>query len=827
MLILLKHILRNIRGNRFRSILIIFALAISTMVLFLNLTIKDDLVKKYTSILQGAFQSFDVMITSNDPDSDGYFDLEKVDLSGIKDKQIFDFSFAYGVYIKDDENLTVSLIGSDRQTLQDSGLCTLEEKSEAFDVSDDNQIIVSKKTAEKYGWKLDDNLTIYTKDGEHKLKITGIAKSYGFFLVENNEIYLMSTKSLACTCAGKAGEICQLMIDLPDNTDLDQVQKTLETANPGNSIQILLDKGSIDSALTMINQLLTIILCLVIGLNIFIIASITKLIMATRIPVVGTFRSVGASKWKMNFILILENAMFGVIGAAIGIAFGVLLRNPISGIFISAGDAMDYLNIKLEYRVSYFVLSILFGIVLQVLVTLSSILKAGRRSIKDNIFNSLSSQARISKKKTIFGVVLLIASAVVYFINTRYQFLLSISTMVLALFGAVLLLPILTKYLAKLLSSLFGSMFGGPARLGMKNISSSKTIRSSITLITVGLSLILMVYGAVNSLNKMMEGANITYDLSIDRLSEPESNYQYIEKLDGINHIQFAYSYYTKGKINEKDAEYIVAGGNHYLPGMEGDEKLLDKLKDNEMLVDEYYAYQNNFSIGDEVTLESKNFKIKEATYKIVGYLDATNYSTRRNVFIITVAEYTKNILEIPSNVEIYANQGQDIEKIKEMLVKKLAGTGAVIQTKEEYLDSMKEGNQSIINMVTVILGLSVLLAIFGLINNQMIGFIQRKREYAVLYSVSMGRAQLRSMIFFESLGTFLTGTAFAFALSQWLIRLLYGLLKSIGMGYQVELQLVSMLQIGGIVLVILLLTMISPVRKISKLNIVNELKYE
>lgn len=827
MLILLKHILRNIRENRFRSILIIFSLAISTMVLFLNLTIKDDVAKKYTSVMQGAYQDYDISIEKNDPDGTGYFDEKDVNLSGVKTDRIFCLSFAYGTYIKGKENITVNLFGSDRQVLKDTGLCTLVKKSDDFDTKDNNQIIVSKKAAKRYNWKLNDEITIYTKDGEHKLKLTGIAKSFGFFLGENDGVFIMTTKDFTCKSAGEGNKIRELYLDLPKGTDLDKAKAALVKANSDYMVNILVDQDSIDSALTMINQLLSIILFMVICLNIFVITSITKLIMATRIPVVGTFRSVGASKWKMNFILILENAIYGIIGAVIGIILGVLVRNPMSGIFITAGDAFDYLNIKLEYKASYFVLSVLFAVGLQILITLSSILKAGRRSIKDSIFNTLRTQAKISRKKTVIGLLFMIASVVIYFINTRFIFGLSILALALALFGAVFMLPLLTGLLAKLFCQVFGKLFGGSARLGMNNISSSKTIRSSITLVTVGLSLILLVYGAINSMNTLLDGSEMAYDIQITGVPEKATNYQNIEDMKGIDHIKFDYFYFLNGKMNGKKDEYAMVGADHYFLGIQGDNTLIKNLKDNEILIDEYYAYQHNLKIGKKVALSAQDFKNRKINYTIAGFINSTRFSTRRNVFIITVNSYTKELLDKPSVIEVYADKGQNVDRLKKDLIKKLAGTGATAETKAEYLKSMKDSNQSLINMVTVILGLSVLLAVFGLINNQMIGFIQRKREYAVLYSVSMSRAQLRKMIFFESLGTFLAGTIFAAVLSEWLIKLLFTVLKSIGMGFPIELQLIPMLQVVGVVLLVLLITAISPMRKISKLNIINELKYE
>lgn len=825
MLVLLKHILRNIRENKFRSVLIIISLAVSTMVLFLNLTIKDDLVKKYTSVLQGAYQDYDMVIYSNDADDNGYFQPDELDLSELDAEHILNISAAFGVYMQGEENITVNLLGFDRLLLQDTNLCVFEEKSEDYDPEDEDQIIVSRKTVDKYSWKLNDEITIYAKDGEHRLRITGIARTEGFFLAEFDGVYIITPREFTSLCSGEANSIVQVLLDFPKGTDLKAVEAKFEKENVNFGMDILTETESLENSLTVINRLLTIVLSLVIGLNIFIISSITKLIMATRIPVVGTFRSVGASKGKMHFILILENAVFGVFGAMIGIVLGILVRNPISDIFISAGDAFEYLNVKLEFKISYVILSVCFSVGLQIMITLSSILKASRKSIRDTIFNTLSTQARISKRRTTVGIIILLLSVVIYVINTRYDFLLSILALLSALAGAVLILPLLTKYMAILLSAVFGKLFGGPAAVGMKNISSSKTIRSSITLVTVGLALILMVYGATTSLNQMFATDDMDFNVRISGLMDPAEKYHYIEEVEGVDHIKFDYYFFVQGKMNGNDTSYVIVGTDRYSLGLKGEEELLSELKEGQVLVDQYFAFKHDIEIGDELELESEFFNSKKVAYKVTGFMDSTYFNSQRNVFIVTEEEYKKELGQVPSIIEVYTNQDEKL--VKENLIKKLAGTGANVQTLDEYIERQKQSSDSIINMVSVILGLSIILAIFGLINNQMIGFIQRKREYAVLYSVAMSRAQLRRMIFCESLGTFLAGGIFGFILSQWLLKLLYGVLMAIGMGYPLKFELASMFQIGGIVLIILLVTTISPIRKISKLNIVNELKYE
>ncbi len=827
MKILLKHILRNIRQYKFRSILIIFSLAVSTMVMFLNLTIKDDITKKYTSVLLGVHQSYDLLVGSDYFNDQGYFDTELLKLDMVEPDHILYSLNAYAFYDEQGVSSEVILRGYDRHLLLDTQLCELEVKSPDFDLQDPRQVIISRKNADKFGWSLGDSVRVYTRLGEEQLTITGIAKSSGHFLAEYDNVYMITNLDYAEMFSGQEGKVQRVLLDFPDDTELEEVAEKITAANEHFNAGILGDKETIRSSLTRINQLLNIILSMVIGLNLYIIASLTKLMMATRIPVVGTFRSIGATKGKVNFILILENAVFGLIGSAFGIGFGILARKPMSGLFINAGDAFDYMNVSLEYKASYFLYSILFSMGMQIFISLSSILKASRRSIKDNIFNTLSTMPRISKKKILLGIAMLLLSFVLNYINKKYAFVLALISLVLAMVGAVYLTPLITRLVAKPLSVLAGRLFGGPVGLGMKSISASKPIRSSITLITVSLSLVIMVNAAIHSFNEMFDSFDkfTDYDVSVYWLSEEEGEYLYLEELEGIEHIEFRYSTYRNAQINGEKLSYILLGTEEFYSGIKGEQEQLAHLSGNEILIDEYFARIHEYQLGDQLRLELDLLEEGERSYVVAGYIDATYYTNQRNLMVINKDEYQSIYGKVPSLIEVYCNR--DADEVKNMLMKELAGTGAYIETLKEDLAQQKSSNQSVINMAAGILALSVLLAICGLLNNQMIGFIQRKREYAVLYSISMSRAQLKRMIFAEALGTFLAGGAYATVISIWLIRLLNKVLMSIGMGYPIGLELDKLLQVLGVVLLLILVTSLSPMRKISKLRVIEEIKYE
>lgn len=828
MRIIFKHILRNIRENKFRSILIVFSLAVSTMVMFMNLTIKDDLTNKYKSVLQGAYQDYDIEIFPKSENINGqYFDKKDLDLSGINIDNDQDFAYGSGIYTYEDKNIDVGLFGCDRETFVNNKLATLVEKSSDYDAKDVNQIIISKKNADKYKIKLGDTVKVNVRGGEDEYKVTAFAETGGYFLMEDDSFFIITDIKYVQDLNGKPNIIEDVMIDLKDGEDAKAAAEILTKNNPDFQVYTLVDGDAIEEALSMINQLLIVVMVAVVILNFYVIRNIIKLIMATRMPVVGTFRSIGATKAKMNLILIFENVVYGVLGSIFGIIFGMLIREPISSIFISAGDAFDYVNIDYGFKPSYIIISVGFSVVLQIAIALSSIIKAGKKSIKDTIFNTLSTSAGIKIRKIIIGFILMAASVVLYFINDNYNIAIAGISIICAISGAVMILPIFTLWVAKILTVINRKLFGPAAELGTKTLHKSKTTRSSIVLITVSIAIMMVIYMTVLSISDIFTKAEDTVegDILIDGLDMEEDEYKFLNDVEGIERIKMRYYFYDVFALNGKDAEFGVFGATGEDSEIEIDSKLVNNLRNNEIVVDKYYAKQNNIKIGDEITIDSEYMKIRNNKYIVKGFMDSSNFTTSRNMMCVNKEEYFASFSSVPSQMYVFVNNNPD--KMKEELRKLLAGTNARIRTKDEFIEAQRQSTNSILGMVEAMLGLSVVLSVFGLMNNQIIGFIQKKKEYAVLYSTSMSKKQLKIMVLFEVLGTFFCGCIFGMGLSLWVVQVLEQILYSIGLCIDISIKFKQLFIAVGGIFVILSLTSIRPIRKVSKIKVVEEIKYE
>ena len=188
---------------------------------------------------------------------------------------------------------------------------------------------------------------------------------------------------------------------------------------------------------------------------------------------------------------------------------------------------------------------------------------------------------------------------------------------------------------------------------------------------------------------------------------------------------------------------------------------------------------------------------------------------------------YIENIHKIPMQVHIKIKDNVDIDKLKENIDDTMKELNLTIQTVDEYITAQEESTAAIVSLFYIVIGLAVVLSFIGIINNQIISFIQRRKELAVLNSTCMSKGQLKKMLFFETVLANVISAGIAIMASILATDMIDNFMKGLSMYVQVEYSLKTALVFAGVIILLLVFTLISPLRRLKKMNIVNEIKYE
>lgn len=810
MKIILKHILNNIKEHKFRSILIVFSLSITITVLMLCMTMKDNIVDKYEEYLNKTTGDTDILVTTNkdilySEINDINNDYSKVPYIGY---QIDKHKFIYGINLND--VLNEKLLANYKVT----------------NLNDD-EVIITKKRADKENLKIGSKINI----DSYTLTVVDIVDSYGMFLASDNgeedTYYLTTIKTVNKIKNNNDVYINGFLVDVGDE-DYNSAKEYLINYNKDFSVSVI--RQDFESSLNQIENMMILLLILVCFVSIYIISSMLKLILEERIPVIGTFRSVGASRIKMNFILFLENAVYGIISAIIGYVLGILISYPLSSVFISTGNVKLTNQSNFQINPLYALIAVLFGILIQLIVTLLELRKTKKKCIKEIIFNTQETKYQLSYTKVIVGLALFIIGIILYIINNKYNFVLAILSIGLTIIGFSYLIPFVLKIISKLLSKIYQKLNFNILYLASKNIYGNKIVISLTTLLTIVVSLVIMIYNISYSIKMIYADfrSYVDYNVIVMNFEGIEKEYEYLLDDNDIESYSYVYFNWNNAYINGVNKNFVIVGydqNSDFLKLQNSFKFNSDKvntLSANEMIIDEAYATKNGYKIGDELTIEYEGYEKK--VYTIVDYVDSSHFTASRCVGIINIDSFKKYYTNIPVQLIIKtSNQDNTIKNIEN----KTSGTNLTVQSFDDYIKSDEESTNSIMVIVYIVLGFSVGLAFIGILNNEIIAFYQRKRELAILNSTCMTKRQLYKLLILEHVHSFVIACLLGLGLGAILTKLIEVSISGIGIYMKMSFDALGSVLILGLIFVVVISSILMPIVKLKKMKIVEEIKYE
>ena len=149
----------------------------------------------------------------------------------------------------------------------------------------------------------------------------------------------------------------------------------------------------------------------------------------------------------------------------------------------------------------------------------------------------------------------------------------------------------------------------------------------------------------------------------------------------------------------------------------------------------------------------------------------------------------------------------------------------AQVETAEQFKDGQISQLNMALNIVYALLGLSVIVSLFGIVNTLVLSVFERTRELGMLRAIGMTRRQVRRMIRHESVVTALIGATFGVGVGMFLAGIVTHALSDYGIVFAVPYK--SLVVFGGVAIVAGMLAAILPARRASRLNVLKALQYE
>src|SRR5579859_533282 len=534
------------------------------------------------------------------------------------------------------------------------------------------------------------------------------------------------------------------------------------------------DQQRVQTALGFVSYILLAFGFIALVVGTFIIYNTFSMLVAQRLRELALLRAVGASRRQIRRSVLLEAGVIGAIGSALGLAGGVGLAYGLHALLDAFNVGLPSGSLLLSARTV--VVTMLAGIV----VTLLSANAPSRRAAKippvaamrDEFAAPATSTLR---RRTVAGVLVAglgvigtVAGALSGSGGSEATFI-GVGLVAVGA-GALLLSPVLARWVITPLGRALGRPFGTVGRLARTNAvrNPRRTAATSFAL-TLGLLLVSGV-AVIGSSMKSSIGAlfdnNVTADYmlttSVD-VNVPLPAAQAAQRVPGVGSVTQLHG--LRAQLDSGGASDGIA-----VEGPLGSVIRVNTIRGSAapapgtIVISQTQSNKAGWGMGTVHTLSTHNgHTVRErvaGVYKdnqLLGPWLVTSDAYRTLVPQNQWSDFVALVKVAPgaSSAAVRA----DIEKVT-------APYYIVdVQTRSEFKGQVASQVNSLLGLLYGLLGLAIIIAILGIINTLALSVVERRREIGMLRAVGMQRRQVRRMIYLESLLIAVFGAALGLVL--------------------------------------------------------------
>ncbi|MBN2736503.1 MAG: FtsX-like permease family protein [Spirochaetales bacterium] len=827
MRIIIKYLLNNIKEKKMRSILVIFAILVSSALFFASNAIGTTTKETYIKRLSKYYGQADIMIYPRPGSPDHFFHSYILDDFKDSIEGYLGVLFASGKY-HGSEDIDLGLYAVDLEELQQINPVILPDNFNLKDFSGP-QIIINQVFAEKIQKKTGDFLDLDTNGIQKKLKIAAVIPPTGPLSEDpwnKNAILPFDYLSRIYHTNGRISQVYIKSKDHDKRMDLiNRLTQTFPRLLPQETIR----EPDIENWTSQITMPFLIMVTLLLCTSIFIIFTSFQVICKERLPVIGTFRSIGATKWDTSWLFIIEALFYGITGGLIGIALGFVILYMMT--WISLPQWLKDEELKIFFTNDQLISSFFLAVLISMVSSLIPILTSSRIPPKDVILNTVQHKAMNKKKRLIAGIILVVLGLLLpYLVQKELILFVTIISMIMLVAAVIQLSPFLSSFFINFIQKIYLVIFGNLGVLSAKNLKDNAGMQHNISLLAIGISSLLLIYTISTSVNiqitDLFKKANFEIMVWSGRM-----NLNFENTVRGLDGVKETYGIYDKwsteiegmyGDISSLqgiDTSRYNDFWQYHIPNKNKLFKTLDNGRN--IILGIALKQQFDLELGDIITLKMDK---GPREYRIIGFFDTLWNSGSHGLI-------SQRFFKMDNNAKYYSDLYVRTEKKPEDVIQIIKNRFARSRANAQTIDEMAKLNKDANNQMFILLqGFSIMalvIGVIGVINNFILGFIERKKSLALLRTVGLSQTQMIKMIFIEALTQGLIG-GIAGLLSGCLMivivpRLLTAMELYLPLVYSPFLFIIFLFA-GAI---ICMAASISPALRSKKLNTLEALKYE
>ena len=708
----------------------------------------------------------------------------------------------------------------------------------------DGEVALLKATADAEGFELGDMIELAGQTGTTEYELSGIAtlgetESFG------GATAAVLTLAEAQRLTGKQGSFDQITIAADPGVSPNQLVATLERELP-RSLQIQTGEENAQSAqqdvgefIGFLQTALLIFAAIALFVAAFLIFNTFSITVAQRTREFAMLRTLGAGRRQILTAVGLEALGIGVLASVAGMLAGLAFAPAITALFEAAGIDLPSDGSVVEPR------TVIVSLVIGILVTLLAALLPARRATRVPPVQGLREGAvletsRQRGRRNVAGLLLAGVGAAAMLLGVLEVLKpgeLGVGIGALGVFvGVALLSPRLVGPLATAFGKPIERLRGLPGRLAREN-SVRNPGRTAITAaaLMIGVALVSFVAIFAAGIRSSIDSAidsTLQGDLIVsntDGFSDiPARVADEVGSLDGVEAASALR--YTQDEVEGAGAGYLTlldpetAAEVISLDWRQGSAATLGKLEASDAVVESGWAEENGIAVGESFTALTPGGN--RLDLKAIGsFRDETDFVGDYATSDANATAYDEE--RTVSNVFVNLRDGASASAVRgeiETLASERFPT-VQVQDQQGLKDSISDQLGTLLGVVYALLGLAVVVSLFGIVNTLVLSIHERTRELGLLRAVGASRSQVRRIVRYEAVITALIGAVLGLALG-----VAFAALVSIPLtdeGFVLAIPFGTLAVLLAVAVIAGVVAAIGPARRASRIDVLEALSYE
>lgn len=820
MKIYLKYVFSVALEKKGRLGLLLTTISLITALFIASLSTNSTVENVMTEQLRGIYGDYNISIQQKNLSREPLFD------SKVLDSYEFNDSCKYIALKGESKDIDVVYYYFDKNDIKKLNTLKIIEGSK--EIKESKGVYISENSAKLLEKKLGQYLDIEINNTIEKYKILGICEDKGILKnADNSTISLVTVEDdLIEKLKIKNNQYSAILL----NVDRDEVDDFISNFYNNSDVKNLdisktIDPQLIDEQINSLNITLYIMFLIILVMSTYIIYCTFKLIITDRLKAMGTLLSIGAKFRNISFLILLEGAIYGIIGGFIGLGLGVVITKVLA--YLANPVPFNEINANIDN--SYFILGIIFAILLSCVTASLPLIKLRKIEVKNIILNIDNKKANKSIKTLIIGILALVATLVIYIINPYIAYKGAVLEIILLFFSVLLLTNFIIDILSNILLIIIKKI-NIDIYLALNNIKNSIYIKSVTILFVISTITIIMFFSLKDSIKNEISGSyeKMNYDLTVDVQALYKKELE--KKVEEISEIEKKYTISNMTGVlkGDKHSKLNLVGvdSNEYINfdsymAYENKESELKNLGDveNGIIISKQFAKANNISKSDNIKLTIND---KTLEFEVLSIVDSKMFANGN--YNIVNRDYIKRIFKNSTQDKFYIRTN-DVNKVEKSLKSISNDLKIKIHTKSNEIKIQKEEIKPLESILTFISFLTLVIALVSCVSNIIISLIQREKDLCILLTSGMTTTQCFRMIIYENF----IQTVFAFLLSgiavyivEKLLKHIYGFLEmSLSVDIPIYYLLISFIATFAIGIIVTIISMI----KIKNMNLVEIIK--